>query len=499
MKKIVLSFIIVSLLIACESDTPMNNEVEEEMSSNDESQDESSNDDSQEEDNMEDDLEMQREEFYTFLLQNSSKIWKIDSAILENPNGTFDISQSPNISDDEIIFIVSNDAGTSGFSGELTWKSRKGTNFEFDNNIPFENDSYFGPETFEFTIDQEALINSSKLQFSLDENSVINGKILSENSDSSISITLIEKVEDNYKSTPENLSFETFESFPSIESVNNGTGFKASKTSNSLYISYRQRFPTNGIQARRKVFRYSIENQNLDSTQIDFVDSEFNYSRFYFKNDRLIVFGSAHISELDLLLGEMHNTIKTGLEDNLSGADLASVNSDIYIIGGDFNAFTPPPLIIRKYDNSTYLLQSENSIAEERRLTDGEIVDNYLYIFGGQNSALEWYDNILIYSLENETTSSIELPKKVAYTATVRYENLIFVAGRTIINDNIEIFFGALDTRDNTFREIPVTIDGKLSAETYINGLTILDNVLYIAITDRTNDKLFIEVQKTDL
>lgn len=501
MKKILFGFLSLFLLIGCESESTVNDQVEEETpSDNVDVDEESSDDDSQEEDNEdENSIEMQREAFYDFLIQNSSKIWKIESALLENSNGTFDIIQSNHIQDDEFVFVINADSGSNAFNGQLTWKRRKGVNFEFDNIASLENDLYSSPSVFEFTINQEAIINNPEFQFYLDEDSIINGKVLSNNSEALISIKLVEKSEEDYKMIPGSLNFQNFATFPNIESINNATGFKSSYTSNSIYLSYRS--SPNSFNATRKVFKYSFEGQTLDSVQIALPNLEFTYSRFHIRNDRLIVFGSAHISELDLFLNEEPNTVTTGLDSNLAGADLAVTDSDIYIIGGDLgnNAMPEHPLIIRRYDDRSFELLAEKTIEDTRTLSGGEIVDDILYVVGGQKPELGFYNNIIAYNLTNSSVSTIALPKGTGYCSAVRYENLIFISGRTVVGGNVDIFFGALDIRDNTFKEIPISIENKLASETFINGLTILNNVLYMAITDRRNENPFIEVQRTDL
>ena len=501
MRKILFVFLTLFLLIACESESPVNDQEEEEMSTDNDDADQESNDnDSQDEDNEdEDSVEMQREAFYSFLTQNSSKIWKIESALLENSNGTFDITQSTNIQDDEFIFVINTDSGINGLNGQLTWKRRKGVNFEFDNVISLENDLYSSPTVFEFTIDQEASISNPEFQFYLDEDSTISGKILSNNSEAIVSIRLVEKSEEDHKTIPGSLDFQSYAIFPNIESINNATGFRSSYTSNSIYLSYRN--SPSSFNATRKVFKYSLEGQTLDSIQIALPNLEFTYSRFHIRNDRLIVFGSAHISELDLFLNEEPNTVTTGLDSNLAGADLAVTDSDIYIIGGDLGNIDMPerPLIIRRYDDLSFELLAEKTIEETRTLSGGEIVDDILYVVGGQNPEFEFYNNIIAYNLTNDSVSTIALPKGTGYCSAVRYENLIFISGRTVVGDNVDIFFGALDIRTNTFQEIPISIENKLASETFINGLTILNNVLYMAITDRRNENPFIEVQHTDL
>ena len=88
----------------------------------------------------------------------------------------------------------------------------------------------------------------------------------------------------------------------------------------------------------------------------------------------------------------------------------------------------------------------------------------------------------------------IPLSVEMNYTSAVRYENLIFVAGRSAVtNMQTEIVFGALNTETKDFNEIPFSFENLTSDEFNIEAMTVLENTLYVALSKKTNSTITIQ------
>ena len=473
-------FLTVTFLFSCGSDdtTVIIDEepVAEENPSEDNSSDEGENTEEEETNTTE-----QRQGFLDILTGETSLTWKIESAVLTNSNGTTDISDNVSIQDDEFIFESNGDPANDNVAGILTWRKRKG----FDLIGGISDDNYYSPETIAFSIDSNIEIVTPEIQLKISEDGTVNGIISFENNEenTSISITLKEKSPSDYKTIPAALSFDFLYDFDFAFSYNKSTGFNGSYKTNSLYLSYRDN------AQNRNVYKYDLEDQSLKSIQISFSESEFISSRLHFYDGKLVVFGSGHISETDLYLNQVLTTVTNGLNQNLSRPGTASVDSQIYAFGGELEALGAPltPLNILKYNNDLQGLEQIYVADSPRRYTEGTIIDNSLYIVGGQyyitDSPVTYVPNILVYNLSNKSTEFINLNFDLGFTSVARYENLIFFAGQTpSIENNMVLYFGAYDTYTGNLSEIPITLENINNEDVSIVAMTILNNKLYLAL-----------------
>ncbi len=491
MKRIFLTILSILVLTACESDNSPDTMTDDEIS---EGMDDNGEDEQDDDDPDQEDDDIINEDFFNLLVGDTSKTWKIKSATVEGSNGNSDITLRANVQDDEFLFKAEGNLNSGEFRGQLIWKERKV--YDWANNGA--SDAYHRPRTLDFDINEDGILMTSEIQLELNENMEVQGFILLQNSET-ISISLKEKQMEDYKSIPTALDFEFVEDFNNILSSTKSTGFRASYQNNNLYLSYRD--DANGRV--RKVFKYDPVGKTLDSTQISFQGSEFVSSRLHFFDNKLVVMGSAFISELDLSLDQELNTISTGLAQNLSRAGTAAVDNAIYVLGGDTGIFNEPypNHIIRIYENDPLGLKDEFTLNTPRRLAEGEIVDDIIYIFGGENvetagstDGIFIYDNLVTYNLVDKIVDVIPLSVEMNYTSAVRYENLIFVAGRSAVtNMDTQIVFGALNTETKNFNEIPFSLENLTSDEFNIEAMTVLENTLYVALAKKTNSTITIQ------
>ncbi|MBW8244408.1 hypothetical protein K1F50_16480 [Muricauda oceani] len=483
MKKVVLTLFTFLILNSCSSDSSLNVIEEENIIEEENVEPEEPNEEESETEEEEQSISIEeRQEFLNILSGETLTVWKIESATRTNTTGSTDISENVSIQDDEFIFETSTNGTQDYVSGALTWKKRKG----YDLIEGTSDDNYYSPETFNFNIDEKGELITSNLKITLDENETVKGTLFTDNNQNDeafIEFRLKKKVNEDYKTIPSSLNFNYLNDFDFILSYNLSTGFNASYKTNSLYLSYRFQNQT------RNVYKYSLNDQSLNSIQIPFSQSEFVSSRLHFHNNKLIVFGSGHIWETDLNLNELITAIPNGLEQNLSRSGTASVDSQIYAFGGELEALGAPlvPLTILKYNNDLQGFQQEYVSDSPRRYTQGTTIDDNLYIVGGQyyptDSPTIYLPNILVYNLRSKSTEFINLNFDLGFTSAARFENLLFFAGQIPSPENNGVLYlGAYDTFTGNLSEIPITMENLSNNDARIVAMTVLKKKLYLAI-----------------
>lgn len=440
-----------------------------------------------------------KEELITLIVgSEESKTWRISSAVLTNNFGTIDVSNNTNVLDDEFIFSITDES-----SGTIVWKRRKGINYNAQTSKNFADDNYSSPLEVEFLIGETVEITNSYVRLAQETETTLKGEIiLNSEENSKLEVTLIEKKSEDYKTAPMVIDFKTVETFENIVNIGKTTGFIGSYQTNSLYLSYRNDFK---FPRTRKVFKYNVETKLLDSTEISFQGTEFTSSRLHLLKDELIVVGSGRFSRIsnDLkseVINYPYNNI--GSNSNLSRAGSAFLDSQIYVLGGNLTILDNPlvPFEIRRINNDSNELEDFSTIQESRIGCEGEIVDSNLFIFGGykEDNPLDILDTGIMFDLRDNSLSHFDLPKSMYHTSACRYENLIFLAGKTVFVENEPTFyFSVYDTQTNTFIEPQVTFEGIDPIKIQIEGMTILNDILYIALGDSSSSK--VKVESVDL
>jgi len=421
------------------------------------------------------------------------KTWHISSASLVNATGTLDINANSSILDDEFIFTSSNSSDE--VSGILTWKKRKGINHNADANSSIANDNYSSPVELDFIINDNIEIVHPEFTLIKDTENTISGEIIvDEATNSKLMVSLVQKNSDDYKIAPTNINFKSFANFNNITSYGKTTGFVGSNNTNSLYLSYRD---DSSYPRVRRVYKYDINSQVLDSTEITYTGSEFTSSRLHLIDDQLVVVGSGRVSTMKNTLDSEISTYPYA--SNLSRAGSAAVDSQVYLLGGDLTVLDNPkvPFKIRSLNNSTYDLQDVFTIEESRTIAEGEIVDSDLYVFGGlveNSNPFELIKTGFKYNLDNGSLDYFDLPKGIFETTACRYENLIFVSGKLpFVENEPNFFFGVLNVETNSFIETSINFESIDPSLVDIEGLTIVNDTLYIAVENISNSKIVVE------
>ncbi len=260
-------------------------------------------------------------------------------------------------------------------------------------------------------------------------------------------------------------------------------GFAGTASPKALFIANRQIDPVDRIQYER-LWRYDLEAGSSDSLYnpiVDYISKEMQIV-----NGQPYVIGSEYMSVYEFDLEEMPVVNKHGRQLTRHGSAL--YNDDIYIWGGDRNRVDSDKIFRYNYGSGQF--EYVATMPGPKAYAAGAIVNNKLYVFGGQQqfSGTLRENKIYVYDLGNDSFETYFLPDAPYHTYTAIVGQLIYVAGQ--INptgeDTTDILFGVFDTRDNTFTEIPINLTDE--AVNSIWALTAIGNTLYVVYGDPLND-----------
>ena len=260
-------------------------------------------------------------------------------------------------------------------------------------------------------------------------------------------------------------------------------GFEGSEELQSLFIANRQIDTTVGIQYEH-LFRYDLLNNAMAEIYnpiVDYISKEIQII-----DNQPVVIGSQYVSTYEFDLAEPPLVVPHGL--NLSRHGSALMNNEIYVYGGDLNRFDSDK--IRKWNAGTGSWESVATMPSPKSYAGGEIVNDKLYVFGGQQefSGTLQEDIIYVYSFADDSFATYHLPTALYRSFTAAVGELIYVAGHInpTGNDNTDLYFGVFNTRDNSFAEISINLsDANVNS---IWAMTGLRNNLYVIYGDPVND-----------
>lgn len=425
----------------------------------------------------------------TSVTSDSENIWKIDSATLTNSSVTdLDVSNTFNIVDDEFVFkTVANSQTIS-----LEHKQGNDINANATSLNDFLLDYYKSSISSSLSITDinSKTFGTTNKAFVLNDNETINATYTI--GDATLTMVLSQKTAEDYPEIPTSLNFTE------VTTINEGfslgiVGFTGANQSNSLYIAFRETPVT-------RILKYSLDDNSLfegvSDTNWDFVTK-----RLLVINNKLKVFGSKYLTTYDLDVNSNPSFIEYNLLTTRFG--FTTVNDDIYFVGGgplqDTSIQTRDK--IKKYNEDSNTAEISSIIPSHKVWADAELVNNKIYIFGGQSNFVT--DNpdpqslCYIHDLETGSYTSFDLPEALFSSYAVRYQNLIYVAGNIAIdvdnNGNFEDyndFFGVYNTLDNTFTEIETNVSD--SGTNTIKGMTIFNGKIYILHGDNESSKIYV-------
>lgn len=435
-------------------------------------------------------LAEQRAENTTVLTDGSSKVWKIDTAILNNGSGAIDVSENFNILDDEFIFRNGTTTGKTEFEGTLEWRQNNVIAFEATTAEDAKLDFYVSPETltYDFDTDSSSSLTSSDAAFSftINESNELVGTI-TYTEDASLDVTLTPKAAADYQQVPSTaLSFSEAFTFQSNSVDSGAVGMVGSLANNSFFVALRDANPAGNFNEER-VLRFDLSDNSVKESYYD--NPDFVSKQLIPHNGQLLVVGGQRINSYDL---DLNNT-PTSYQDyrfslgldylGLSRFGTATVDGDVYLYGGDLDN---PAVEIYNYNLFNEEMTIVSQLPAPRFGARGEVVDYKLYVFGGTEEFFTPPANntIYIFDLETQSFTTETMPQAIDFTYTGKIENLIYVAGRidSIDENNAlvdrEPYLGVYDTNTNTFTELETNLVSP-DLET-IHSMAVFDNKIYI-------------------
>jgi len=433
----------------------------------------------------------------TLLTENSEKIWKIVSAELVNSNGSFDISNNFNVSDDEFVFKnspLATSKSSTDFEGSLEWRKNSDIILSADSQEAALTELYVPTEAFSFDFDTESgeklISNDGKFEFTIAESGAVSGIL--DLVDAKINIALEEKQDADFQSIPSMpLNFTSAFTFDSNAIAGNAPDMVGSLANNSIYISMREDAlpdPSSGLRPER-VLKYDLTSNILDEKlfpQMDFVSKQ-----LIVNNNKLMVVGGQKINSYNLDIVADPTQSQTyadalGLQSFFVSRNGTAVhNNSIYIVGGSLGD-TALANRIYKFDIATETMTEFAIMPETRSGARAEVVNDKLYIFGGTK---EFFtppaeNEIYIYDLNTAALTIETMPTAVDFTFAGRSGNIIYVAGNVITRDNTgavtdeEPYLAAYDTDNGTYTELQTGLTSP-DKET-IHSMAVFANKLYI-------------------
>lgn len=437
-------------------------------------------------------LAAERTTTVTTLTADSEKIWRISNAILNNSNGSFDISNEFNIIDDEFIFKNTKLSTGKNTEFEGTLEFRPAFDFNIFGATIEESltESYLPTlfTSFDFSAESstqlESLIDGGNLVITIDGETTT--AIWNFDAATNIALDLAPKLASDYKQVPTSaLQFTEAFTFDSNGVAGFAPGMTASLAANTFYFGTREN--VNNVNGER-IIGFNLDSGN--TIEYFFETFDFVSKQLHIIDDELYVIGGQRINSYDL---ELSNTPISSSDYGpalgidylgLSRFGTAVLDGSIYIIGGDLDNNLTDKILV--FDVETQMLSEFATMPEPRSGARAEIVNNKLYVFGGTTTfnTPPAKNTIYIYDLVTGDLTTETLPTPINFTYTGKTENLIYVGGSVYTYDNMSVltdanpYMGVYDTRTGIFTELETDLS---SAEfETIHSMAVFNSKIYV-------------------
>ena len=419
------------------------------------------------------------------ITNGDEKVWQIDRALLTNSTvSNLDITALFNVQDDEFRFsndglnqislrhirgYALNSQGTT-FEIIATDINASSLNIDFE---PFDEQEFiFATSDFSYSI--SANIETENIQLTLIPESGV-----------SFNFTLEEKTLDDYATAP--TSIENLVELFSFDDQGR-FGFKYSPATNNLFITVHVDQLGLGEQ---QALRYNLETSQLST--YGFNREDFFSKAIEFIDNGIVSTGGRSTEVYDENFDAFIDSYEPSPQDFaplVFGS--AALDNAIYFIGG-FN-YGPIGTILgvmpQPIRDDINILEIDDGFVE-RTSTDGEIIDNIIYFFGGQevpidNQADGISNDVLTYNIETQQITRGTLNVQLPNVVTGYFENLIFVGSSFAEGDQDQDgnYIGVFNTLDGLLQEINISIpDNK-----YIAHIQANENALFIITENENND-----------
>ncbi|MDW3192581.1 MAG: kelch repeat-containing protein [Cytophagales bacterium] len=274
---------------------------------------------------------------------------------------------------------------------------------------------------------------------------------------------------DDDSAIPSNFNFQSL-GVIDADFLDMGSGMIGSTSENLLYTAHRSQ-RDGGIE---KLTRFNLSDNTVTDRTYPIID--FVTKRIHESGDQLIVVGGSFINTYSKDIFEEPVTVRHGARLTRFGS--FTYEDDLYIFGGDLNGEDSDK--IKKWNPVDTTFQVVGTLPEPRFWTNGQVVNDHLYIFGGMqvfqgNDFAE--DEIYKVDLQDFSIESFRLPEDYNQVFTATIGTNIFVAGQVWKGEDIATRVGVFNTLDNSFREVTFNLNDVDISSIY--GLASVGNRLY--------------------
>lgn len=284
------------------------------------------------------------------------------------------------------------------------------------------------------------------------------------------------------ESGPRSLKFEEV-AFIEGRALPQATGLAGSEQLDALYIASRE--ANESLLFAERVIRYDLSTG--EQVVSSWVQPDFISKNVHVLNGDLIVVGGTRVNTYSVDLNVDPDTATHGLR--LSRFGSAIYDDELIVWGGDLDQQTSSHIRRWNFDDKRFTTIGEFPTATT--WAHGEIVDNKLYSFGGQEQFANTpsTDLIYVYDFQSDVVNTFFLPESMTRTFTARYQDKIYVAGHVIDENGVtNTVLGIFNTNNNEFRTLQYTatykdeIDPDLLDIIQILQMTVVGNKLYVLL-----------------
>lgn len=289
-------------------------------------------------------------------------------------------------------------------------------------------------------------------------------------------------ISDDEPAIPSHFNFESL-GVVDADFLDMGSGIAGSDGENILYIAHRSQ-RHGGVE---RIARFNLSDNTM--TERLFGRADFVTKRIHVQGDDILVVGGSFINTYNDRINDDPVSIIHGEQLTRFGSFM--YEGDLFIFGGDLRGEDADK--IKKWNASDRVFETVATLPEPRFWTNGQVVNDHLYIFGGQQTFDGSFgeDEIYIVDLHDFSIETVSLPEDYnrAFTATIGTN--IFIAGQVWKDGDIITRMGVFDTQNNSFREVTFNLNDADVSSVY--ALASVRERLYVIHGDSEdrNFKLF--------
>lgn len=409
----------------------------------------------------------------------SEKVYKLSSALLTNGSVTdLDITNLFNVKDDEFIF------STEG-NGDLSLAWHEGFGF----NVSGIDDSTVMSDTRASSKFQTLAFNEESLIFSASGNSysytdgLITGTLALEGG-ASLEVELTQKTVQDYLQPP--TSIDTITELFAATNGSVWSGFKGSIVQDQLFLTNYNWPPSAGEVT---AFKFDLSTNGLSS--FSYNQEDHPWINLEVIDNNIYNVGGSFYQSFDLDFDQLVQSSE--ITNSTFDFGSAAQDDEIYLFAGILSDFGLNE--VGRYNVEDGVVDIIGSLPEYKAYSDGEIINNKIYILGGHTGLDQsngMYKN-MIFDLANGATEIITTDIALRFTSTAVVENIIYYGGQQVFDEDGDGVFetqtnylGAFDTQNNSTMDIALNFDMLENERIY--KLWATEDFIYFVLTQNQPD-----------